>query len=346
MPDAANIYAPVNIAKPKWACPHCGKTFGEDHDAAAACAAAGPAVGSADSVAVLDLSANYRHSETGPQFGFTETGPVERVVDENRRVVGHRRAITLNGRAIDPSKLSGDPVNVIVREVTADADGERYYSGESIIKDAFGESNTRTSSWVTPGSDGLRPIRQIGRLEETQWFAPLSEEQRAAMSIVASGFTRLSEADPVAMVDELLNTDQRRLQQMIGRTSATIVGFEALTAVVYAHGASNRALGVRFLTDHVELIAEWACRTAVEWANGEQVTCPPLRLNVDSTLPRSPGKKRLAVLAEVGAENYNDAMRTVLDAVRVDAPENPVPTLGDAVDEYQRAAAAARKERT
>jgi hypothetical protein len=345
MPTVPDGCAPINVAKPNWACPHCGSTYHVDFDAAARCAAAGPPGPARPSTAVLDLRGRTRSDAL---FGFTTDEGVERVYDD-KVVVAHRRRIVVGDKRIDPDLLTDDPVTVLVDRRSELGTLADYHDPLARLAGAFGESKQSSTSWRIPGADGARPIRRVDgwsyRTNE-RWLLPLTAEHAAVLGIVAKSFTALAEADPAELATELLGDDPRRLNQSFRSGPTSVLRLASLTSIVAAHGASNTVVATRFLTDHAETIAAWAASTAVAWANGEQVICPPLNLAINDGLPRSPGKRRLAVLAQVGESDYRSALATVLAAIRTDTPTNPIPSLDDAVEEYLAASAAARKDRS
>lgn len=332
-PDVANV--PVNVAKPDWKCPHCGTRYGQDLEKATACAEAGPAPDVTEGIPVLIVPSAFRNGPTsGIRLGLTTVGPVRPHQAEDgsrtheRDIVVGKRAVTAQDVADAHRGLDGLRIIVSDRAEKSTPDATPTLHSYSPLTRLFASKDGRY------GRRGEREtwIPSAYRDRDGGWYLPPNEEQRAALDVVTDGFvTKVADADPEKLLEATRNqygfyASNRRSGQW---PQDLTIPHNALM-LADAHGAPNHIWAMRWINRHFEQVTAHHVQMVQQWAAGDGGPIPlRSRFLWSTTLPKNPGKRRLAVMEPFGWD-YRQVRDNVMAQLRThDAPISPVPNVQD-----------------
>ena len=342
---------PVNIAVPNWSCPHCARKYGPNLELASECAAAGPAPDISDGTPVLLVDSPHKAygSNTGKVlFGLTEVGPVTAIrTDEG---VTHQRDVLLAGTKLDSRRVASAPVGhgglrILTNDIqpdphisTAEPELSSYSSLAPILigDGSFGTyRNSRVKVWI--GRDYHR--------DKYGWWRTPNAAERLALNTATGGLLdKIVDADTDQLIERVLATygPSTRYGHRSTQLPEDLTGAHTALALAAAHGGETRIWAMQWLTAHLSTIATWQVTTLQTWAAGlpetdedddnidhvDTVSIPGLWLRSPDTLPKNPGKRRLAAMEPYG-DGYSDVIRAVCAALDIPAPTNPVPGIDD-----------------
>lgn len=340
-PPVENV--PVNIARPNWACPHCATSYGTDLERATECAQAGPAPDVESGIPVLTFGTGV---DSRPTLGVTEVGPVKAVNVDGRRT--HERAVLVTGRHVDPERVAATPAGPgglrVLPRIAPQYDAEPLLidSATGVLRSIF--SARPVSGYREQPAVTVWVSERRHRGDDTLWWRAPDESQRAALNVVTDGvIDRLTAVDEMTLAAAIRAAYAPSHHLVRGRLSAHGMGNPTTGLYIAdAHGAPNHIWALRWLTAHLDDVASWQATTLKAWAAGHpDAIIPPVRaLTAPDTLPRNPGKRRLAVMEPYGWD-YGMVLSAIRSQLRVDPPPNPVPGLGDVETSIHALASAA-----
>jgi hypothetical protein len=337
---------PVNIAKPQWACPHCGRNFHQDVAAATVCAQAGPAPDARSGISVLILaSSSGNDRDTTMTLGLTEAGPVRAETVDG--AVQHRRDVTVSGKVLNTNELAariaeqGDDL-VVLGHRHGEPAGYAPNPGPSsygLLDTLFGARSSYYSYndngpavWITD--------RPHSSWDTCDWWRTPDDAERAVLNMLTAGLLdKVAESEPDKLAGQIADSYKagayRSSSSKYQKATDLAVPSSAL-AVAAQHGAPSHIWALRWLALHTTTVTAWHAQQVIAWAAGTGGPIPmPRGLYVYSGLPKSPGKRRTALMEPYGGGDYNLAMRKLTEQLVTEAPDMPVPGLGNVLDELR-----------
>ena len=326
---------PVNIAPPNWQCPHCLTKYGSDLTTATACAEAPPAPPVTEGAPVLVLSDGARYQRS-LRFGVTQVGRTK-AVRAGEGAIRHQRDVVVSGKALTESELAGaihgaDDLLIIASEQAADSYREYAkpaLSSYTILARMFlGENGF---DWR--GTSGVKVWIDEHALSNrySAWLNAPDEQQRSALNTATSGLLdRIVETETTELAEKIRGryapASSRNRSSM---TPADVVAPGGGLMLALAHGATNHIWGLRWLNTHLEPVTQWQARTLRDWARGDGGPIPVgTYLRAADSLPKNPGKRRLAVMEPYG-DDYQQVLNTIVNQLTTDALISPVPNVED-----------------
>lgn len=327
--DAPPGDAPVNIAPPQWQCPHCLKNFHSDLDAATRCAQAGPPEPAPDGVPVLVLPSRRMRegSSSVATFGLSKAGPVKSETVDG--VLRHRRDVRVGQLVVDARDIAAATRADLV--VLANQDlVERVDVATRIGPSGYGLLDKLFRFDATGRLRTPEPVWRATHHSDALWWRAPDEQERATLNMLTGDLLdRVARLDLDAFASQV-EAGYRGSHHQKG--SLELASGTAAVAIAQAHGAPSHIWALRWLSMHVTEVARWQAQAAIAWAAGTGGPIPMARrLWVSTSLPKSPGKKRLALMAPLETEDYAHASNVLADRLSVDPPSMPVPHLGDVV---------------
>lgn len=345
-------FEPVNVAKPEWACPHCGHNYRSDKHRAQECADLGPAPAVESEPIVLDLRSGYGHGD--PALDIARPGPVRADHRNGRHVqdfaVGRK---TVSSDHLDPA-LGPDSVHILVS-------GHRGEGGIVTTKTRSGPSGYKAlekffgfTDSFGDRTDVFWPSLGFSVREDPVWLRqPSDAERNVIVTLMPKTAERLDAATPESLVDGWRDTIRRRgtAFRTHGDTLRFVPDPSVIGSVATAHGFGPKDDHgkIRWANRHYDTILEWLACSWLDWWAGADIVVPDPDLRPES-LPKSPGKKRMSVFSPFlpdGADTDKGDDRTYFVVARAvtgtltvpfaDVPANPVPGVPDASTFYQGA---------
>ena len=322
--DGVN-YAPVNVAPPNWQCPHCLHKYHSNLEAATECAQAGPPAPVIDGTPVLIIAGCAQGSV--PKFGLTKVGPIKPVRVDGVR--SHRRDVVVDKEELNPERLAAATETTDGLLIVTDRRETRTETPIH-VELSFGVLNRLFKGTVGYYDRGARLPVWISapyRGEEVEWSTAPDEQQRAALNVVTAGLLdKVAELDEEPLTAMVRNSYTDGLRPR-GNGVLGLTGAAAGLGLADAHGSPNHIWSLRWLTAHLDEVVAWQVATLRTWAAGDGGALPAVRIRPPESLPKNPGKRRLAAMEPYG-EDYHNVADAVLAELRTETPRNPIPGVG------------------